>query len=117
MSRQRPIRLTALGGLCGDRLEQRPSGLGSACFGERSGSTGKRANRRRNAHESLVQERDRLPEASSRNRDRRGGVTFDQSGRPSFNTLQNFGSSTLPIFYYAFDVLIRGSEQPVDLRP
>src|SRR5690242_14013528 len=33
-------------------------------------------------------------------------VAFDDSGRPSFNTLQNFGSSTVPIFYYAFDVLI-----------
>jgi bifunctional non-homologous end joining protein LigD len=31
---------------------------------------------------------------------------LDESGRPSFNTLQNFGSSTIPIFYYAFDVLI-----------
>jgi hypothetical protein len=30
-------------------------------------------------------------------------VAFDESGRPSFNTLQNFGSSTVPIFYYAFD--------------
>jgi ATP-dependent DNA ligase len=33
-------------------------------------------------------------------------VAFDDSGRPSFNTLQNFGSSEVPIFYYAFDVLI-----------
>jgi DNA ligase D-like protein (predicted ligase) len=33
-------------------------------------------------------------------------VAFDDSGRPSFNTLQNFGSSTVPIFYYAFDLLI-----------
>lgn len=33
-------------------------------------------------------------------------VAFDESGRPSFNTLQNYGSSTAPIFYYAFDVLI-----------
>jgi ATP dependent DNA ligase-like protein len=35
-------------------------------------------------------------------------VALDDSGRPSFNTLQNFGSSTVPIFYYAFDVLILG---------
>src|SRR5947209_12269262 len=33
-------------------------------------------------------------------------VALDDSGRPSFNTLQNFGSSTAPIFYFAFDVLI-----------
>ncbi len=33
-------------------------------------------------------------------------VAFDDSGRPSFNTLQNYGSSKVPIFYYAFDVLI-----------
>src|SRR3989440_12844383 len=38
-------------------------------------------------------------------------VAFDDSGRPSFNTLQNFGSSTVPIFYYAFDLLIlRGQD-------
>jgi ATP-dependent DNA ligase len=35
-------------------------------------------------------------------------VALDDSGRPSFNTLQNFGSSTVPLFYYAFDVLILG---------
>jgi hypothetical protein len=35
-------------------------------------------------------------------------VAFDESGRPSFNTLQNFGSSTVPIFYYVFDLLILG---------
>jgi bifunctional non-homologous end joining protein LigD len=33
-------------------------------------------------------------------------VAFDDAGRPSFNTLQNFGSSTIPIFYYVFDLLI-----------
>ncbi|HSU30568.1 MAG TPA: non-homologous end-joining DNA ligase [Bryobacteraceae bacterium] len=33
-------------------------------------------------------------------------VAFDESGRPSFNTLQNYGSSQAPIFYYTFDVLI-----------
>jgi DNA ligase D-like protein (predicted ligase) len=33
-------------------------------------------------------------------------VALDDSGRPSFNTLQNFGSSAVPIFYYVFDVLI-----------
>ena len=33
-------------------------------------------------------------------------VAFDGSGRPSFNTLQNYGSSHVPIFYFAFDLLI-----------
>lgn len=31
-------------------------------------------------------------------------VALDGSGRPSFNTLQNYGSSTAPVFYYVFDV-------------
>jgi DNA ligase D-like protein (predicted ligase) len=33
-------------------------------------------------------------------------VAFDDSGHPSFNVLQNFGSSNVPIFYYVFDLLI-----------
>src|SRR5688572_12428176 len=33
-------------------------------------------------------------------------VALDPSGRPSFNALQNYGSSTGPLLYYAFDVLI-----------
>src|SRR5271155_3832442 len=33
-------------------------------------------------------------------------VAMDDSGRPSFNALQNHGSSKAPIFYYVFDVLI-----------
>ena len=33
-------------------------------------------------------------------------VAFDASGRPSFNTLQNYGSRDVPIFYYAFDLLV-----------
>jgi ATP-dependent DNA ligase len=33
-------------------------------------------------------------------------VAFDHSGRPSFNTLQNYGSSNVPIFYFAFDLLM-----------
>jgi ATP-dependent DNA ligase len=32
-------------------------------------------------------------------------VALDASGRPSFNTLQNRGSSTVPIVYCVFDVL------------
>lgn len=33
-------------------------------------------------------------------------VALDESGRPSFNTLQNYGTSTVPILYYVFDVLV-----------
>jgi DNA ligase D-like protein (predicted ligase) len=33
-------------------------------------------------------------------------IALDQSGRPSFNALQNFGSSAVPIFYYIFDLLV-----------
>lgn len=33
-------------------------------------------------------------------------VAFDNCGRPSFKRLQNYGSSTAPIFYYTFDVLV-----------
>ena len=33
-------------------------------------------------------------------------VAFDESGRPSFNTLQNYGSSKVPVFCFAFDLLI-----------
>ncbi len=31
-------------------------------------------------------------------------VALDAAGRPSFNTLQNLGSSAAPLFYYVFDV-------------
>lgn len=33
-------------------------------------------------------------------------VALDDSGRPSFNLLQNFGSAKAPLLYYVFDVLI-----------
>jgi len=40
------------------------------------------------------------------NREMWSSTFFDESGRPSFNTLQNYGSSKVPIFYFAFDLLI-----------
>src|SRR5260370_10550759 len=33
-------------------------------------------------------------------------VALDESGRPSFNILQNYGSSKRPLLYYVFDVLV-----------
>lgn len=33
-------------------------------------------------------------------------VALDRSGRPSFNTLQNYGSAGAPVIYYIFDVLV-----------
>lgn len=33
-------------------------------------------------------------------------VAFDESGRPSFNLLQNHGSSGVPLFFYIFDVML-----------
>jgi bifunctional non-homologous end joining protein LigD len=35
-------------------------------------------------------------------------VALDETGKPSFNVLQNYGSSPSSIFYYAFDVLLLG---------
>jgi hypothetical protein len=33
-------------------------------------------------------------------------AAFDQQGRPSFNALQNTGSSPAPVLYYIFDVMV-----------
>jgi ATP-dependent DNA ligase len=33
-------------------------------------------------------------------------IALDDSGRPSFNALQNFASSRTPVLYYVFDILI-----------
>jgi len=36
-------------------------------------------------------------------------VALDELGRPSFNALQNYGSSATPLLYYVFDVMILAS--------
>ena len=33
-------------------------------------------------------------------------VAFDEEGRPSFGALQNYGSSSAPVVYYVFDVMM-----------
>ena len=33
-------------------------------------------------------------------------VALDEAGKPSFNALQNYGSSQTPLLYYVFDVLV-----------
>jgi bifunctional non-homologous end joining protein LigD len=47
-------------------------------------------------------------------------VAFDESGRPSFNTLQNRSASAAPVFYYVFDVLVFAGRnltgEPLDVR-
>ena len=37
-------------------------------------------------------------------------VALDPAGKPSFNALQNYSSSAIPLFYYVFDVLILAGE-------
>lgn len=41
-------------------------------------------------------------------------VALDEAGRPSFNVLQNFGSSTGPVVYYAFDLLVLAGKSVMD---
>jgi len=47
-------------------------------------------------------------------------VAFDESGRPSFNSLQNYGSARTPLFYYAFDLLVLAGQdvmrEPLETR-
>ena len=47
-------------------------------------------------------------------------VAFDEGGRPSFNALQNFGSSPASVVFYVFDVMtLAGRDvmcEPLDTR-
>jgi bifunctional non-homologous end joining protein LigD len=38
-------------------------------------------------------------------------VAFDEDGRPSFNTLQNYGSAPAHVIYYVFDVMVLGGRE------
>ena len=33
-------------------------------------------------------------------------VALDEAGKPSFNTLQNFGSGVAPLHFYIFDLMV-----------
>ena len=33
-------------------------------------------------------------------------IALDDDGKPSFNVLQNYGSSTAPVLHFVFDVMI-----------
>jgi ATP-dependent DNA ligase len=47
-------------------------------------------------------------------------VALDETGRPSFNILQNYGSAKTDILYYVFDVLVLAGRdvmaEPLDVR-
>jgi ATP-dependent DNA ligase len=40
-------------------------------------------------------------------------VALDEGGKPSFNTLQNYGSSGAPLHYYIFDLLVLAGKDVV----
>jgi len=48
-------------------------------------------------------------------------VALDEEGRPSFNLLQNYGSSGIPLHYYLFDLLVLAGKdlrgEPLSGRP
>src|SRR5580700_235002 len=47
-------------------------------------------------------------------------VALEETGRPSFNTLQNYESAKAPVFYYVFDVLVHDGwnvmSEPLSVR-
>jgi DNA ligase D-like protein (predicted ligase) len=43
-------------------------------------------------------------------------IALDEEGRPSFNVLQNYGSSNVPVLYFVFDVMVLAG-QDVTARP
>src|SRR5258705_4283604 len=47
-------------------------------------------------------------------------IALDEDGRPSFNILQNYGSSKAPVLYFVFDVMILAGRdllrEPLEIR-
>src|SRR3954449_10028 len=47
-------------------------------------------------------------------------IALDDDGRPSFNTLQNYGSSKAPVLYFVFDVMVLAGRnlmrEPLEMR-
>ena len=43
-------------------------------------------------------------------------VAFDEEGRPSFNALQNYGSSKAPVVYFVFDLMVLAGQDVMN-RP
>ena|SRR5947209_2838104 len=41
-------------------------------------------------------------------------VALDETGRPAFNGLQNYGSAKAPLFYFAFDVMMLEGKNVID---
>ena len=41
-------------------------------------------------------------------------VALDESGKPSFQTLQNYGSSGAPLYFYVFDLLVLSGRNVMD---
>jgi DNA ligase D-like protein (predicted ligase) len=86
-------------------------------------STGKAQLRSRNnkdftlRYQGIARALDRLPNETVIDGE---VVAFDEAARPSFNRLQNYGSSTVPIFYYAFDLLVYSGRdvrsEPLEVR-
>ena len=47
-------------------------------------------------------------------------IALDDDGRPSFNILQNYGSSKAPVLYFVFDVMVLAGRdvmrEPLEMR-
>src|ERR1700681_4918843 len=47
-------------------------------------------------------------------------IALDEDGRPSFNILQNYGSSKAPVLYFVFDVMVLAGRdvmrEPLEVR-
>ena len=54
------------------------------------------------------------------NREMCSSTFLDDDGRPSFNILQNYGSSKAPVLYFVFDVMVLAGRdvmrEPLEIR-